>query len=151
MASIHETIVNVIRETANTVNPDGRFIYGDDVFQTLDYSNASKASDVDPKALISLFTFDWTSPKESDSNFNRADLSMGFLRSSDPQDTAEDVEARINEMSELAESFENALINASIPIEFSISPITYGQTRGVFQGYYTGVLTRFTFSVLKSC
>jgi hypothetical protein len=151
MASIHETIVTVIRETAIAVNPTGRFIYGDDVFQTLDYPNASKASDIDAKALISLFTFDWTSPKESDSNFNSAALSMGFLRSSDPQDRAEDVEGIINEMSAISETFFSLLENAQSPLNYTISAVTYGQTRGVFQGYYTGVLARVTFSPLKDC
>ena len=151
MASVHETIVSTIRSTANTVNPNGRFIYGDDVFQSIDYPNSSKASDIDPKALISLFTFDWTSTKESDSNFNSSQLSMGFLRSSDPQDKAEDVESIINEMSELAESFEDLLKNAAKPINYTLSSIVYGQTRGVFNGYYTGVLSSFTFSPIKPC
>jgi hypothetical protein len=151
MASTHEIIVSTIRTTATAVNPTGRFIYGDDVFQTQDYPDASKASDVDPKALISLFTFDWSSPKESDSDFNTATLSMGFLRSADVANTPVEVEAIINQMSELAEAFETALIAAVVPVQFTISAVTYGQTRGVLQGYYTGVLARFTFSALKSC
>ena len=151
MASIHETIVTVIRETANIVNPSGRFIYGDDVFQTIDYSNASKPTDQDAKALISLFRFDWNDPKESDSNFNSASINMAFLRSGDPSDDATDVEQRINEMASLAEAFIFLLRNAQTPLSYDIGQVTYGQDRAIFQGYYTGTLVRFTFSPLKGC
>ena len=60
MASIHERIVNILRDTATIVNPDGRFIYGREVHNTLDYPNMSQPSDEEAKALISLLPFQIT-------------------------------------------------------------------------------------------
>ena len=54
-------------------------------------------------------------------------------------------------MSALAETFVFLLESAETPIGYDIGQITYGQDRGVFQGYYTGAVVSFTFSVLKSC
>lgn len=152
MASTHETIVTVIRETANIVNPSGRFIYGDDIFQSMDYANNSEASSEEAKALISLFPFTYTLPKESETNYNTANLSMAFTRSADPSDEAIDVEAIKNEMTALAETFFFLLENASKPISYDINSVNIEATpRGIWMGYNTGALATFTFSSLKYC
>jgi len=151
MASIHERIVNVLRGTATTVNPDGRFIYGREVHNTLDYPNMSLASSGEDKALISLLPFTITRTNNPDNNFDSAAISMVFSRSADVQDNATKEEAILNEMATLAETYVTTLIDASAPIAYNLSDVQMQAEYQVWMGTASGYVVTFTFNIIREC
>ena len=151
MASIHERIVNVLRDTATIVNPDGRFIYGREVHNTLDYPNMSLASSAEDKALISLLPFTITKTNNPDNNYDSAAISMVFSRSADVQDNAAKEEAILNEMAALAETYIYLLIEASKPITYSLSDVQMQAEYQVWMGTASGYVVTFTFSIKQEC
>lgn len=151
MASIHERIVNVLRDTATIVNPDGRFIYGREVHNTLDYPNMSLPSSEDAKALISLLPFQITRTNNPDNNYDSASISMVFSRSADVQDNAAKEEEIMNEMAALAETFLSDLIDADAPISFNLSDVQMQAEYQVWMGTASGYVVTFTFNILKDC
>jgi hypothetical protein len=134
-----------------SVNPDGRFIYGREVHNTLDYPNMTKPSDSEAGALISLLPFQITRTNNPDSHYDSAAISMVFSRSADVQDNAAKEEEIMNEMAELAESYLDVLINASSPITFTLSDVQMQGEYQVWMGTASGYVLTFTFNVLKSC
>ena len=151
MASIHERIVNILRDTATIVNPDGRFIYGREVHNTIDYPNMSQPSDQEAKALISLLPFQITRTNNPDNNFDSAAISMVFSRSADVQDNAAKEEAIMNEMAALAETYVYLLIEASKPITYSLSDVQMQAEYQVWLGTASGYVVTFTFNIKQEC
>lgn len=151
MGSIHERIVNVLRDTATIVNPTGRFIYGREVHNTLDYPNMSLPSSEEAKALISLLPFQTTRTNNPDNNYDSASISMVFSRSADVQDNAAKEEEIMNEMAELAETFLSDLIDADAPISFNLSDVQMQAEYQVWMGTASGYVVTFTFNILKDC
>ena len=151
MASIHERIVSVLRDTATIVNPDGRFIYGREVHNTLDYPNMSLASSAEDKALISLLPFTITRTNNPDNNYDSASISMVFSRSADVQDNAAKEEAILNEMATLAETYVTSLIDASAPIAYSLSDVQMQAEYQVWMGTASGYVLTFTFNIIGEC
>lgn len=151
MGSIHERIVNVLRDTATIVNPTGRFIYGREVHNTLDYPNMSLPSSEEAKALISLLPFQITRTNNPDNNYDSASISMVFSRSADVQDNAAKEEEIMNEMAELAETFLSDLIDADAPISFNLSDVQMQAEYQVWMGTASGYVVTFTFNILKDC
>lgn len=151
MGSIHERIVNVLRDTATIVNPTGRFIYGREVHNTLDYPNMSLPSSEEAKALISLLPFQITRTNNPDNNYDSASISMVFSRSADVQDNAAKEEDIMNEMAELAETFLSDLIDADAPISFNLSDVQMQAEYQVWMGTASGYVVTFTFNILKDC
>ena len=151
MASIHERVVNVLRDTATTVNPDGRFIYGREVHNTLDYPNMTTASDSDAEALISLLPFQITRTNNPNSSYDSASISMVFSRSADVQDNASKEEDILNQMATLAESYLDVLIDADAPITFTLSDVQMQAEYQVWMGTASGYVLTFTFNILKDC
>jgi len=151
MASIHERIVSVLRDTGTIVNPDGRFIYGREVHNTLDYPNMSLASSAEDKALISLLPFTITRTNNPDNNYDSASISMVFSRSADVQDNAAKEEAILNEMATLAETYVTSLIDASAPIAYSLSDVQMQAEYQVWMGTASGYVLTFTFNIIGEC
>ena len=151
MASIHERIVSVLRDTATIVNPEGRFIYGREVHNTLDYPNMSLASSAEDKALISLLPFTITRTNNPDSSYDSAAISMVFSRSADVQDNAAREEEILNEMAALAETYIYLLIEASKPITYSLSDVQMQAEYQVWMGTASGYVVTFTFSIKQEC
>jgi hypothetical protein len=150
--SIHETVRSLIQTTAMSVNPDGRFVYGRDIFQSHTYGGNTRASDADGNPLISLLPFiiNWTS-EGAESVYNGVDISMVFSRSADPQDTAERESAIMDEMGLLAENFMEVLDNANIPIQYAITNTRMQGENQFWLGTNTGVVVTFTLNILKAC
>jgi len=151
MASIHERIVSVLRDTATTVNAEGRFIYGREVHNTLDYPNMSLASSAEDKALISLLPFTITRTNNPDNNYDSAAISMVFSRSADVQDNAAKEEAILNEMATLAETYVTTLIDASAPIAYNLSDVQMQAEYQVWMGTASGYVVTFTFNIIGDC
>jgi hypothetical protein len=150
-SSIHSTVKTIIEATANTVNPDGRFVYGRDIFQSHTYGSNTTASDADGNPLISLLPFVINWDNSADSSYHSADISMVFSRSADPQDTAERESAIMDEMSLLAENFLEVLDNANIPIQYAITNTRMQGENQFWLGTNTGVVVTFTLNILKVC
>lgn len=151
MASIHERIVSVLRDTATIVNPEGRFIYGREVHNTLDYPNMALPNADAPETLISLLPFQITRTNSPDNNYDSASISMVFSRSADVQDNAEREEAILNQMAAVAENYIELLITASKPITYSLSDVQMQAEYQVWMGTASGYVVTFTFSILKGC
>ncbi|GEM_PF-3559150 len=148
--SIHSTIVTLIRTKAAAVNPTGEFIYGDDVFQTINYVEQAE-SGATAKALISLLPFTYTLLTNQSGSFNAASLNMIFTRSADATDTALRHEAIVNEMSTLAESFVTELNNQTGAITYDIGNVSLEGVKQIYMGTVSGCIASFTINIIKAC
>jgi len=148
--SIHSTIVNLIRTKAEAVNTLGQFIYGDDIFQTINYPNESEQA-ATAKPLISLLPFTYILRTGESSNYNSGSLNMLFTRSADPTDTAVRHEAIVNEMSTLAEAFITELNDTPSPVNYVISDVSFEGQKQIYAGTVSGCIVSFTINVQKVC
>lgn len=149
--STHSNIVTLIRNIATAVNVDGRFIYGDDIFQTVDYPNQSEASSEQNKALISLLPFTLTISNNDDMNYNNATLNMLFTRSSDVDSTALEQEDIVDSMMSLAELFIAVLDAQAKPVSYLIGDIQLEGQRNIYMGTVSGVIASFRIDIRKDC
>ena len=151
MASVHERIVTVIRDTAITVNPAGRFIYGRELFSSFDYGNNSTPNSDEPNTLISLLPFTITKNTNADTVFDSASLLMVFSRSADVVDDPTREEAIINEMAAVAETVINLLDFSSKPITFTIGNVQLEPNYHHWMGTNTGYIASFTINMKQEC
>lgn len=151
MASTHERIVNLIRDIAEVVNPNGRFIYGREVHASFDYNGYSVANSESSTPLISLFPVRVTDENNPDLVFDRTPITMMILRSADVADSAAREEEIVNEMAQIAEDFKVILKEGEIPVEFSVSNIEYEPNYLIHMGTASGVIMTFNLSIIQEC
>lgn len=151
MASVHERIVTVIRNTANAVNPNGRFIYGRELFSSFDYGNNSTPNDDEQKTLISLLPFTITKSTDSSNVFDSASLLIVFSRGADVADNQEREEEIVNEMAAVCEIFISLLDEASKPITYTIGNVSLDPNYHFWMGTNTGYIASFTFNIKQEC
>jgi hypothetical protein len=151
MASVHETIVTIIRETAATVNPSGSFLYGSELDASFLYPQNSTPNSEEPKTQISLLPFTITKNTNSNLSYDSSNLSMVFSRSADVADTPQRKEIIMNEMASIAETFISILDEASAPISYSIGNVQMEANYHFWMGTNSGYIVTFQINVIKSC
>ena len=151
MASVHESIVDLLRTTASVVNPNGRFIYGRELHSSIDYGNNLKPSDDIGKPCISLLPFTINKSFNPDSSFDSAEISMIFSRAADVQDNAEREEDILNQMGALCEVYVSLLYNAEKPIGHVIGNVNMQAEYQMWMGTNSGFVATFTLSMKQDC
>ena len=153
MASVHENVVNLLRDTASIINPSGRFIYGRELYSSFDYGNnsAPNSNSVDSKPIISLLPFSVTINNDPDTVYNNTSISMIFSRSADVADSASREETILSEMASLAENFIFLLDNASKPITYTIGNVQMQPEYQFWRGTNSGYSVTFTLNMKQDC
>jgi hypothetical protein len=151
MASVHEKIVTIIRETAATVNPSGSFLYGSELDASFYFQNNSTPNSEEQKTQISLIPFTITKNTNSNLSYDSSNLSMVFSRSADVDDTPQRKEIIMNEMASIAEAFISILDEASAPISYSIGNVQMEANYHFWMGTNSGYIVTFQINVIKSC
>lgn len=93
----YQDIVNLLRDTAETVNPNGTFVHGRKLF-------ASTGSIDDPDPYINLLPLRWN-PDLSNSYVQENLITIAFWKQDKPDSSPEEQEAIIAEMDELCRQF----------------------------------------------
>lgn len=144
--AVHSQIVTIIRDNANAVNPDGRFVYGRELHDTLDT--------VDPattEPLISLLPFTITRNTSSDTVFNSANISMVFSQDADVDNNASEDEAIMDAMATLAEAFIDRVLTPDKKITYFIENVQMQAEYQFWMGTNSGYVVTFTIQVTKPC
>lgn len=132
---IYQNIVDLIRATANAVNPSGTFVHARRSDGSLEYDG--------DMPQIHLYPFNVRGKEAKD-----ADLLIGFWQQDSPETSNEEREAIISEMDVLSQQFFETLDETeTIEIVNLITEPNYRQLAGTLSGY----IGRFTLRGGLSC
>lgn len=127
----YQNIVDIIRDTATTVNPTGTFVHARRSDGSLEYSGAMPQ--------IHLYPF-----QVKGSNVNQAveaDLIIGFWKQDSPESSNEEREQIISDMDILQRAFKEELDETqTIELLNFVAEPNYRQLSGTLSGY----IIRFT-------
>ena len=127
MAGTYQAVVNLIRNAANAVNPDGTFIHGR-LFQVSHESST---------ALPLIYLLPYTIQTGIDPNFQDAhNILIAFTNQGKPDSSPSETETTQSEMADLAQSFIESLIsNTNIRLENVVTEPQFGTLQGNLSGF----------------
>ena len=123
----YQAVVNLIRNTALSVNPTGNFMHGRRSDSSLEYSGKLP--------LIHLSTIRTTVTDRVEGNYS-SEIFLFFWQQDTPQTSNEEREAIISEMFTLSETFMDTLLEtAGVSITGEKKTPEYRQLSGTMSGY----------------
>ena len=122
----YQTIVDLIRASANAVNPTGFFVHGRRSDGSLAYDEAFPQ--------IHLYPFR-TKPQDENRNLVFGDMIMAFFEQDSPESSNEEREEKISEMDILSDSFMDNLDLSQLEITGIDKEPLYRLQAGTLSGY----------------
>jgi hypothetical protein len=132
----YQTTVNIIRDIANAVNTEGRFIHGRRIDASQSYDGMYP--------LIVMYPFQSI---EKGSTVESS-LLIGFFKQDSTDSSPEQREEIIQEMYELSKAFTDALFDIDVA---STTDLIKEPQYQMYQGTMSGYAVKFTFTIPLDC